>query len=1313
MHRLEHIHSDSDFHCDEESSQSMSQVRARPAIRLDTSLSFTSTTSMLPGTVSGPASPLLAALTGESSNDRCRSCAAPASPPSLFQTRDLNVEVSQQQRSLQSLKVSHSRAVSDTRSAHHSSSRPYSQQQQQLLHQPHRILPPPPSSSTSPPVSNNYRARREPPRGNQKHFFAVGAGCDALDVLESEATVLTLPSDPKPYGQDTDGESMVCSQRVVSVTVSPAPRHAVTLSDDFEGDFSMPVSVGAEPRDEEASRDRGSRNAARAIGYEREASDPKVGEEEEDDGHDGNSRRSVTPPPRHAFVLSRRHSSADRGSDVCAADAPLPQFAAEEAEECAFTTMPPPLGFGAGAARESTVLVMDKSDEDEPCVLTDNHTEHAIIARMHDDSLASVDARLAVSPRHSADCLFPGIVVRETEENVLHSADLTRYPVTVAGSGSLSSHSGCRRSGSSSMMSPMPRPVMHSAHATATSKRSSPAHAREDEDEVEAVHPACEEAEGAPEQQRTNMNAVLVGKAGNVPVRTTTATATTVTSTTENTVSFSMYSSTLPAISSVEGQLQTTRAISAQPDATEALTPVADSDLASVTPLNSFMMPNSMSGPSLTVATTATSSLWLVSGSTPTPLRRLRDRDKEMSVTLDAQAGEGDKVNATSDAARAPLGPSLKLVEKANTTAVVLPPLNTESHRDIDKSSTTAGNSIEPLQRIPGSCESHHRCRSSPPRYTTGHHDAILAVSAPSFSPEPARPQAGVHSLSSPPPATRAVASVSIDLDPLPLKKDDMAEPLVPRSPRAPEEATTEYGYSTATPPPSSVAAQTPRSAVDTVPWMSSPSSAESRRVSEEVKGLVKRARAEVCRTRESLLSTLRGHRSSFHLSETSPTPKCAPSAAAQTPLAQSTTEVLTSMCASASAPPTPTRSLVLPTVAMTAAEPSTSPSAALTTISASATRSSGERRSAAILLRPQLRAAADAILRRLQGYDVRDHGVLPMETIMRVTYFVITRQQAPFTTCSLRTADGALAATPMRTSMLASGGTVTSRSENTQLISLNVEGCHAAVLSGTPLGAQLSASDEDGSRRRIVTAPLHAIDTPLSCACPLDRTRPRVSGAYETAADEEGVPTRVPCRGRPATCISPSRTLERVMLLQQRRAEEELYLEFYFSVLEAFKLVFGERYAWRHLGATNASRHECVIDLSHPAQKRRRIGDGMISGIHDRRGHATLKTEEFVPEQRNLDVVNELNDVTGPLETLFPRLRQQYASLQREKRHADGTAKASLTRSADDILEVPTATADPLRSEAAAGATDLAHRPPPLDMLVYYRTFVKSLMDL
>ncbi|GET87600.1 hypothetical protein, conserved [Leishmania tarentolae] len=1322
MSRLPHFRSDSDVHRDEESSQSMSQVQARPAIRLDTSLSFISTTSIRAGTTSGPASPLLTTLGGDSIHD-IWSSGATVSSPTLFHTRDVNVEASGQHR-LQSLKASRSRAVSDSRSAC-SFSKPFSQPPpppSQPQHQPfsRSLLP------CSPSLRRDYGVHSQPEHGEQAHCLAPEEDGDKLKILESEATVMIRPSDPRPCGSDADGEPDVRSQRVMSATVSPAPRHAVTLPNDFEDVVSMPLSEEAVRCDAEASKGGGSNYATHDDGFGKLSFDNNTQEGDTED--DARGMPSATPPPRRAFVLSRRYSSTDMESDVRVDDEQPPRTVVEEAKRCTPTRMAH-ADFAADAPRGSTILVMDNEDEDDEFAFTGVQSTAAVITRANAHLPTTTHAPLAegpsVSPMPPDGHLVAEVVVEKTEKDAQHHAALSTHRAFAADRDSLSNHSGSLSRGDSDMMSPLPRPVPHTAQDTSASKKPSPAHAREEgcKEGPEVLRAVCGDAGRATEQQkqqRADTTAILADKSAGATVNTTTATTATATS-------------TLPVSSTFASERQATSRIPTELDAETSFLSAADGDPVRGTPLNSFMALNSTAGPSLSATATATSSLWLVSGSTPTPLRRLRHGDREVSVTLRTQEGDADDTCRGIGAARTQGARAPTLAGEASATAAeTAPDTVMELHESTHQLSVPAVNSREREQPIATVEGAHQHCSSSVPQFNAAHAAVSPTISAPSFSPEPARPQADACRLSWPPVAAGTDASPSVQLNFL-AANDNTVGLVDLRSVPAPEATTTQRRYSIAIPPPFATAS-TLRRPSETALSISLPSSAESARVSEEVKELVRRAQAEVCRTRESLLSALREHRASFHLSETSPTATNRPSATATTPSAQ-LAAVSTTTCAPLSVSPTPTRIFPPSVVSMVAAEQSTPPSAALKTASVHTTRTLGELQSAATALRPQLRAAADAILRRLQGYDARDHGVLAMETVVRVTYFVLTRRYMPAPTWSLRTAEGALAATPMRASMVASGGGAATRFDGTHPLPHSVEGRRAVLLSGTPLGRHLRSSEAGEPRHRVAGTSSKLCETPPQQRLSFDAdvttkrgggigspfpssqligvTRPRDCNPLDADTADEDKHANPECCGRKATCISPSRTLERVMMLQQRRAEEEQYLQFYLTILEVFKQVFGERYAWRHLGATNASRHDCTIDVAKPAQKRRRTSSVAPSECSDLRSQAHATATEADAETTQLDVVNELNDVTGPLETLFPRLRQQYALVQRDKRDAAVPARKPAVVNTADLPTLPRTSSESALTEAAAAAVGLTHRPPPLDVLVYYRTFIESLREL
>lgn len=353
-----------------------------------------------------------------------------------------------------------------------------------------------------------------------------------------------------------------------------------------------------------------------------------------------------------------------------------------------------------------------------------------------------------------------------------------------------------------------------------------------------------------------------------------------------------------------------------------------------------------------------------------------------------------------------------------------------------------------------------------------------------------------------------------------------------------------------------------------------SPSLLEGRpsaRISDEVRELVERAREEVRRTRESLLATLSTHKSSH----------------ART-------------AADAGGPD---------------AAPATDPNATAHAREQHACSNTNHQKIryrtewSASRLRAELPHLAGAIHRRLQGYDPREYGVLPMETVLRVTFYVLAQQHESSIGDPLFT-------TPMRA---------------------------AAVGAESGLLTPLTTSASRLTRR---------------CG-----GRPQGDGEVNGNTDRD-VRYSTGAASRAVTRVSPSRTLERVLDQQAQRAESDALLSCYATLLEAFREVFGERYAFRHLGATNASRQDTprlTLDESPTANV---AGGGNRSTV----GPAPSADPQEVAR--------------SPLETVFPRLRQHYSLATKRARGADD------------------------------GAED-ARRPPPLDMLVYYGVFTESLQEL
>ncbi|CAD2221731.1 hypothetical protein ADEAN_000926600 [Angomonas deanei] len=139
-------------------------------------------------------------------------------------------------------------------------------------------------------------------------------------------------------------------------------------------------------------------------------------------------------------------------------------------------------------------------------------------------------------------------------------------------------------------------------------------------------------------------------------------------------------------------------------------------------------------------------------------------------------------------------------------------------------------------------------------------------------------------------------------------------------------------------------------------------------------------------------------------------------------------------------------------------------------------------------------------------------------------------------------------------------------------------------------------------------------------------------------------------------TTVSPTRTLERLSQQKVVHEEEERLLSLLLLVMEAFKQVFGERYAWRHFGATQATRQDLRTD--------RRTSQQLST-------HPVPLDDETVLQA----IFSGLEESGKTIECVFPRLRQQYKLFHHHNENKEC--------------------------------------PPPLDMLVYYETFVTSLSEL
>ncbi|KPA76130.1 hypothetical protein ABB37_07898 [Leptomonas pyrrhocoris] len=1378
MDRSAQFGSGSSLHRDEGESQSLSQARPRPAIRLDASLSFLHAGSRAGSPRSGPASPAL----------------GPAHASAMFATRDVNTESSYpgphgalKSRSGYRREISSSlQATSASLSL--GSSRPRS----------HHRHPP------QQPQQAGLGGRATEAAGDELGSHKEARGLSSLAVmdavLDSEATVMTRPSEPRMNGGgdpvEEDQESWQ-PQR----TASPAPRMAVTLPDDFDGDFSeshsAAVAVAAgfpvtEAGIQSTTLPHGAEATAvmpgRSVNFSNASSfsfhlKASSGEPAEDNGNEeeGVSCRSrssrgwsTTPPPRRAFVLSQRCSAASTvaaGDDDDNDERPVTDHHAAGAEEEKPQDVPAqavhnvddvaaPIPTGDAtvtAVRGSAVLVMDSNDDSQRFFGQLRREERERRDRRHRrqqlhseeeksqeeggegaDGVVREEERDGTAPTLPVGRLAPGQVVEEGGEDTKSGAAVGTQAQNESEVGCEDINSPQHENGTedvpsfaaresaglrlsdcvsgssrSSMLSPLPRPVASVAQTVAAGgavrqpPRISPAHQREEEDE-ERVGAEGEKKEEGP-QSDAAVRAVYAEGGENEPKG--------------RDVNF------------IEGAVVAEDA--AAPDQLDRADNDEDEGEKGVAALDSIFEEHAEPSVSTTRTTAntamsaaAVSSLWLVRGPTPTPLRQRRRGDCDESPER-----ETDKA-AAADEAKLSASPTVE-TEQAEAEAVT-------QNTDEDEMATTAlPITLKDATSPPRSAalsvtseeeevEEEDTASKKPKERNTNevpHAPSQRTVASPplpphafrdddSCSPEPQRPvalqqeeevtvaattrwKAALSPVSSPDrrhhhPAVEGVrteqeaaptsfTSSHAKADPLPAKTRKELDLLRP-SPSTSATHSSVVG-SGVTPDRQKNARThiTTTTTVTSVPSSPSTTLSESARVSEEVRELVERAQAEVRRTRASLLATMRDHRADFHLTDVAPA----------SPPAES---------AGPSPPTTPTRSLVLPPVASTSVAtahgrtdaPSTTPSAAAAALIANTTpsttgqtgRASEQLRTAAVTLRPQLAEAADAILRRLQGYDTRQHGVLPMETVMRVAYFVVVRRGMPVATWTLRTVGGGIASTPMRASMVMQSKEEADmpsarRYATGSAAAAGTEGRRAALLATTPLGRSLRGVRSEVHRAIATYSTPHnqllSEAEGLTCAAKTPSLLAGSSVGVKRTRSEEESETEAP--GRPATLMSPSRTLEQVMARQERRAEEERSLNFYFTVLEAFKQVFGERYAWHHLGATNASRHDSA------AVKRSRADQSIAATATEKQskdngsGDVVEAEKDGEDAAAGFDIENELNDIAAPLETVFPRLRQQYALHQR-----DGTATPGM---------------------------GFAQRPPPLDVLVYYRTFTDSLREL
>ncbi|KPI86003.1 hypothetical protein ABL78_4936 [Leptomonas seymouri] len=1372
------------LHRDAGDSQSLSQTRPRPAIRLDASLSFLHPDSSVGSPCSGPASPALAPAQAFSAFNP---------PPTMFMTRDVNVEGSHpgshgslKPRGNYRREISGSLPVTSV-SLSLGSSRPCSQSRR----------PPPHSHQQRQAETEDEVESGKLYSHNAARSFPSLAVTDA--ALESEATVMTRPSEllvdgGNRAGEEKEGEEgSLMSQRAVS----PAPRMAVTLPDDFGGEFSEArravTAVGASCADNGAQA-RGLSvcdaptvmpgkadifSNASSCSFSLKGSASALARDNDGEGscRSCSGRTcSTTPPPRRAFVLSQRRSAASaatgegereraaRDSNDADAEVEAPQgvlapmvhgSAAPDGDVVADITA------GAVATttmRGSEVLVMDSSEDARSffgqmqrggrgrrrhgqlrCSVEGEAEEERIEADDADD-VRSRGERADAPPALPVGRLVPGQageggrgdveigLAPEGDGKDQPDATAESFPLLAARESTGLRLSDCVSGSSrSSMMSPLPRPVPSYARSAAgaarKSPRISPAHPRGDKEEEEEHVGAGDEKE----EVMSEVNACMAPTDGDEDIP-------------ERGDGDSMGGA---VVGSVTGEARDGEAVARAAMEPHPVSQAENSNGESeegkrgVAPLDSIFEEHAEPSSSTTRTTadaarttvaTATSSLWLVSGPTPTPLRRLRgdydkspeDETETAEVQLDAfKTLEAEPEEEASESAQRNRDePAMVETALPITLHDAAPPQTTSPLRSAAVSVTSeTGEAPKAAKRSAPSTPNKQRVGDVPDAQAPHQPSSPPGACGNSCSPEPQRPEAPhlqkatataialnasispvpsldrharhhhlrVQEVGTVPdavpaphtsiPATTAAQRAMLQME-FDLMKPSMPTSTTPLRPsRQGDSARASAGAGGATPHRTmSAHANTTVAASATM----SPSTAlsESARVSEEVRELVERAQAEVRRTRASLLATLRDRRADFRLSEVSPTPK------AEQP--------------DTSLSVTPTRSLVLlPVTNMSTTTTATHTSAGVppstpTHEAGRAGRTSGEQRAAAVTLRPQLAEAADAILRRLQGYDTRDHGVLPMETVIRVTYFVVTRRRMPVATWTLRTADGGIASTPMRASMAEHGrGGVPSAHQRAMDAAVSAAsrnsdgGGRADVLAGTPHDyLMLGRKGSTGSTVTACASPSnqHRIEggAHMKCSTPSLMKTPSLAGSsfgMKRTRSEEGAEAEA--QGRPATLMSPGRTLEQVMAHQERRAEEERYLSFYFTVLEAFKQVFGERYAWHHLGATNASRHDNV------AAKRAKQDRTTPKGMQIKNSNNTIAEVEKDESDTSahLSIENELNDIVAPLETVFPRLRQRYALRQEDLKRSPGTG--------------------------------FAQRPPPLDVLVYYRTYTDSLREL
>lgn len=356
-------------------------------------------------------------------------------------------------------------------------------------------------------------------------------------------------------------------------------------------------------------------------------------------------------------------------------------------------------------------------------------------------------------------------------------------------------------------------------------------------------------------------------------------------------------------------------------------------------------------------------------------------------------------------------------------------------------------------------------------------------------------------------------------------------------------------------------------------------------RVSQEVKALVSRAKEEVRRTRESLLAVLRETRDHITQHEEEEEEQAT---------AQQEQRGLFHRTPSATPPP------VAPS-SMHGAVTETSTSSMRHTLPAAWGSRSALRRllpPLAPLLRARLTAVDGAgVSSAAEASHNESHhdlsgegcGFLPLETVLRVLWQVLEEHPPA--------EHSAIASTPSSCSSL-------------RLLSVQPPTPYARLQTSTPpVGGSVSTRRED---------------EPSSL-----RKRQR-----EYSSDHQQDHTPQKRRGL-VTQISPTRTLERVPQQLQAQQEEKSLTELLVVLLGVMESEFGRRYMWKHVGATNMSRHDpCLQDALKAVNRMKKKSTSTVTMGSD---EGMVHGDEHMSSR--LDVAEELL-------MRLPRLQQTFAPL-------------------------------------------------------------------